>query len=806
MEIKPDFAEAHNNFGNALAGRGQIDEAIAHYQAVLEIKPDYAEAYNNLGVAFDGQGRLDDAIACIRKALEIKPEYHARENLDVALSNRERILKALDERREALRLHPNDAALLNDTAWMLATNPNASIRNGAEAVELAERALKLSVGNEPAVLDTLAAAYAEAGRFPEAIATANKALDSPPNEITRRWPIACVPDSHCTKPASLFIRRSFPKSLSERLDGPPLSLTTPMRKSKALPNDFHNPTALLCERSCAWRSAYWQAVSTQAAESRATAEYLRCEYRVDPLGIDVVEPRFSWEMHDARRGAKQTAYQILVASTPEKLAADEADLWDSGRVASDQSTQVVYAGKPLASRMQCHWKVRLWDADGHSTAYSKPAMWSMGLLKPEDVQAQWIGTDAPMVVMRPTRELRYRRTTGFGFGPTNRASRPRKRRRPGLRYFRRSLTIPQGKVIRKATFALAADNSWKLFVNGVGISGGSDPKVARELNVAPYLNSGDNCLAITATGGPRPPAGLTGKLVVEFEQGEPLVLLIDGSWKSAVKRYDDWNAPAFDDSKWPAAVQIAKLGDSPWGKIRIAEDNVYYGCALLRKEFKVPGDVRRATVYGSALGIYRLHINGRPVGDDYFTPDWTDYRKRVYYNTYDVTELVRKGDNAIGGILGSGWYAGGVGGYLGRNHYGDRPRLLAQLEIELADGTIQTIVTDDSWKTAYGPYLEAEFLAGETYDARRRIPGWDSPGLDDGALEARGRDGQDSVQARSVSRRQRPRDRRAASGQDHAAEAEGLRFRHGPELRRIRAAEGPRPRRHESRASFRRGR
>jgi spermidine synthase len=86
-------------------------------------------------------------------------------------------MKTLGERREAMRLRPNDAALLNDTAWMLATNPNASIRNGTEAVELAERALKLSVGNEPAILDTLAAAYAEAGRFSEAVAAANKALD-----------------------------------------------------------------------------------------------------------------------------------------------------------------------------------------------------------------------------------------------------------------------------------------------------------------------------------------------------------------------------------------------------------------------------------------------------------------------------------------------------------------------------------------------------------------------------------------------------------------------------------------------------
>ena len=142
-------------------------------------------------------------------------------------------------------------------------------------------------------------------------------------------------------------------------------------------------------------SGVWS-LRPEQAESPAAAEYLRCEYRVDPLGIDVMQPRLSWEMHDARRGAKQTAYQVLVASTPEKLAADQGDLWDSGRVDTDQSTQVVYAGKPLRSRMRCYWKVRLWDADGNPTPFSKPALWTMGLLKPEDIQAKWIGFDGLM--------------------------------------------------------------------------------------------------------------------------------------------------------------------------------------------------------------------------------------------------------------------------------------------------------------------------------------------------------------------------------------------------------------------------
>ena len=171
------------------------------------------------------------------------------------------------------------------------------------------------------------------------------------------------------------------------------------------------------------------------------------------------------------------------------------------------------------------------------------------------------------------------------------------------------------------------------------------------------------------------------------------------------------------------------MGEAPWGAIPVADEKAkYYACPLFRKEFQVKGEIRRATLYGSALGVYRLHINGRPVGNDYFTPDWTDYHKRVYYNTYDVTDLVKaNGANAIGGVLGAGWYAGQIC-WAGQNIYGNRPRLFAQLEIELADGTIQTVATDGTWKTAFGPYIEGEFLAGETYDARKEIPGWASPG------------------------------------------------------------------------------
>ena len=129
--------------------------------------------------------------------------------------------------------------------------------------------------------------------------------------------------------------------------------------------------------------------------SAVTVSNLRCEYLTDPLGLDVEKPRLSWIIESPRRGEWQTAYRILVASTPELLARHQGDLWDSGKVASDQSVQLEYAGKALESPMRCHWKVRVWDKDGKASAWSASALWTMGLLKPEDWQgANWIGLDA----------------------------------------------------------------------------------------------------------------------------------------------------------------------------------------------------------------------------------------------------------------------------------------------------------------------------------------------------------------------------------------------------------------------------
>ncbi|MEI8233346.1 MAG: family 78 glycoside hydrolase catalytic domain [Verrucomicrobiota bacterium] len=471
---------------------------------------------------------------------------------------------------------------------------------------------------------------------------------------------------------------------------------------------------------------------------------LRCEYRENPLGIDIVNPRLGWELDGygqgnggeagIPRGLRQTAYQLLVASSEESLKHDQGDLWDSGKVASEQSIQVGYQGKPLESRMRCYWKVRVWDQRGKATDWSEPALWTMGLLAgkepasqgsggPAGWKAQWIGYDAAYQ-LSPGADGDDRRFNIQGLewlkmpGPNGKA---------GVdTCFRKCIEIPAGRKLRRAVLALYAFNFCEAAVNGTAVGQAAHWERTARLDATHALHAGANVVTLMVSHtDPYPPA-VIGRLVMQFDSGDDWVVPLDKSWKVSQNPSAGFEKPDFDDAAW----STPEAGRWPWGGIAApVADLARVPAPYLRKDFAVAGAIKRATVYVTALGAYELHLNGKRVGQDVLTPGWTEFRKRVHYQTYDVTALVAKGPNAIGAILGDGWYASDLAHLCKRNVYGGKPRFLAQLMIELADGSLQTVVSDGSWKANYGPIRHADLLLGCEYDARLEMAGWDQAGF-----------------------------------------------------------------------------
>ena len=178
VQLVPDYGEAHNNLGVALVGQGNLSEAIQHYEQAIQLKPNYAEAYNNLGNALDNQGKPLEALQYYERAIQLKPDYaEAYYNAGLVLTRQGKLPEAIERYERVIQLKPNYVAALNNLAYVLATSQNISLRNGVRAIALSERANQLSDGGNPVVLATLAAAYAEAGRFPEAVQTASRGIE-----------------------------------------------------------------------------------------------------------------------------------------------------------------------------------------------------------------------------------------------------------------------------------------------------------------------------------------------------------------------------------------------------------------------------------------------------------------------------------------------------------------------------------------------------------------------------------------------------------------------------------------------------
>ena len=381
-----------------------------------------------------------------------------------------------------------------------------------------------------------------------------------------------------------------------------------------------------------------------ASASAVVVGQLRCEYLKDPLGIDVAQPRLSWVLSadkSAVRGQQQSAWQVLVASSPRELAANRGDLWNSGKVMSDQSIHVRYHGRALTSGQPCYWKVRVWDERGKPSAWSAPARWTMGLLQPSDWHARWIGLDESSAGEVAVKVLGDAQWIWFPEGQ------PEKAAPVGTRYFRRGLTLPPDRVVRRATLAWAADNSGVFHINGRKVGVASDFHSATVVEVAGDLRAGDNQLAVAVSnaGSDPNPAGLVACLRVEFAQGEPLVVVTDSSWLSATAEAAGWQEKGFAETGWVAARQLGAPGMAPWGEISGPESRRRRrGC----REFAVEKNIRQRPRCGLGLASFtQWPQNRRPRP----SPALTDYTKRPATPTRGLAQL--GGENTAGIILGA---------------------------------------------------------------------------------------------------------------------------------------------------------
>jgi alpha-L-rhamnosidase len=198
-----------------------------------------------------------------------------------------------------------------------------------------------------------------------------------------------------------------------------------------------------------------------------------------------------------------------------------------------------------------------------------------------------------------------------------------------------------------------------------------------------------------------------------------------------------WQVRVWDErerpSAWSASAwwEMGLLSSTDWSARWIQPEAAADEAVMLRKPFHLRGKVASARAYVTSHGLYHLFLNGRRVGDAEFAPGWTSYRKRLQYQTYDVSDLLRPGDNVAGALLGTGWYVGEIGFAGKRNQYGKKVALLVQIEVRYVDGTTERIVTDGDWKSSRGPILSSSLYDGETYDARLEQPGWNASGFDD---------------------------------------------------------------------------
>ena len=436
---------------------------------------------------------------------------------------------------------------------------------------------------------------------------------------------------------------------------------------------------------------------------------LVCEYRLNPLGIDVAQPRLGWTPQSSLRGDKQTAYQILAASSPALLDANTGDLWDSGLVVSDKQNQIPYNGIALQTSQQVFWKVRGWDVNGLASPWSATATWTMGVLNTNDWQAQWI-----MGLQR--KSIGYHAQTSTTQNTT------------------KWVQVDLGAAYPITSIRLHP--KWHQAMPGYGfpvrfhIEISNDPTFASsnlvvnqttDLTSLGYLPQQFSVASIVARY-----VRVTATKLYYYAAGNNYTFAL-----SQLEAISGGTNVALN----AAVTSLDSIEQFGWGAVGLTDGAGFVGCDYgrrIRREFTVQPGLKRAIAHVSGLGEYELSVNGNKIGTDLLSPGWSAYSKTVLYDTRDITTQIQSGtNNAIGLILGNSMYniTPGYGRYVKFQQSFGPLRAMVQLRLDYTNGTSQVIGSDASWLTGPGAIAFENVYAGEDYDARLEQAGWNQIGF-----------------------------------------------------------------------------
>jgi alpha-L-rhamnosidase len=482
--------------------------------------------------------------------------------------------------------------------------------------------------------------------------------------------------------------------------------------------------------STSWIVCAVVVLAVQGLYAGISPVYLRCGSWQNPLGIDDPNPRLSWQVvanNPGERAQSQTAYQIQVASSAALLASNQPDFWDSGKVVSGQPFNVPYGGSTLMSVQQVFWQVRVWDKNDQPSAWSSVAAWTMGLLNQADWQGGWL------VASSNTPGFSLTGCSWIWYPEGN----PAKSAPVGTRYFRKNISVRSDSVLTGATLLLTADNSYIAYVNGSQVGQGRDYTIATPITTITQLQTGANTIAIAASnsGISGNPAGLIGKLVLNYADGTQTNIPMDASWKTTNSLRTGWQSLDFNDSSWTNALVLGSYGMSPWGTgVTIQSQS---GLPIFRREFVVQPGLQRAVISICGLGHYELSANGAKVGAALLAPGWSKYDKTCLYDTLDLTPYLTNGNNAVGVMLGNGMYnVPATSRYTKFTGSFGPPKVIAQIYLYYTNGTSQVITSDAQWLTSSGPITYSHVYGGEDYDARLQPAGWNQAGFNASAWSA----------------------------------------------------------------------